>query len=434
MINVDISNIWGLVSLPRLQAMEKEIFDAHKALTEGTGPGSRHLGWLNLPTEEITDEIRRLQQAAKRIREESEACVIVGVGGSALGSRAAIELLQGTGRNFGKGRGNPQIFYAGNSLSTRKWNELMGLLEGRDFSVIAISKSGTTLEPAIAFRGLRELLERRYGPEGAKRRIYAVTDPFRGALRKTAEEQGWESFVIPTTVGGRFSVLTPVGLLPMAVAGIDISEILRGAAEAKKRYDLRSLENPVWRYAAVRNLMHRNGKQIELLAASEPDFHCFGNWWRHLFSEAEGKDGKGLFPVTAELTADLHTLGQMLQEGPRNIFETMLRFDAPERGILIPSDENDPERLNYLAGKTLEFVDTCCCRGALEAHVDGGVPVLVMECGKLDACKVGELFYFFELSCGISGYILGVNPFNHPGTQRYKGNLYALLGRPGYEI
>ena len=433
MIKVDISNVWGQVSLPDLLALEKEVFDAHMTLSERTGPGNDFLGWLDLPVREPTEEITRIQKAAEKIRNESEVCVVVGIGGSYLGPRAAIELLQGPNHNIGKGKGNPQIFFAGNGLSTRHWNELMRLLEGKDFSVIVISKSGTTTEPAIAFRGLKAMLERKYGTDGANSRIYAITDPAKGALRQMADEQGWETFVIPPSAGGRFSVLTPVGLLPIAVAGIDIMSMMNGAADAKEAYDIRSFENPVWLYAAVRNLLYRNGKVIELFESYEPGFKMLGGWWQQLFGESEGKDGKGIFPATAELTADLHSLGQMIQEGERNMFETMVRFDAPAEKYTIGSDVKNLDGLNYLTGKTLDFVDEKAYLGTMAAHVDGGVPVITMDVGELNERKLGELFYFLELSCGVSAYMLGVNPFNQPGVEMYKKNMFQLLGKPGYE-
>ena len=433
MIKVDISNVWGQLSLPDLLATEKEVFNAHQTLTEGSGEGNDFLGWLNLPVAEETEEIRRIRAAAKQIRETSDVFVVIGIGGSYLGPRAAIELLQGANHNIGKGKGNPQIFYAGNGLSTRGWNELQRLLEGKDFSIAIISKSGTTTEPAIATRALRWMLERKYGTEGAKKRTYAITDPVKGALRQMAEEEGWETFVIPPNVGGRYSVLTAVGLLPMAVAGIDPMEIMAGAVQAKKDYDVRSFENPVWLYAATRNLLYRHGKAIEILESFEPSFKMMGGWWQQLFGESEGKDGKGIFPVSAELTADLHSLGQMIQQGERNIFETMVRFDAPENKMVIGGDYKNLDGLNYLEGKTLDFVDEQAFRGTLAAHVDGGVPVITVDMGRLDARKLGELFYFFELSCGISAYMLGVNPFNQPGVEFYKRNMFKLLGKPGYE-
>ena len=433
MIKVDISNVWGELALPDLLAMEKEVAAAHKTLTEGSGAGNDFLGWLDLPTYEESEEVARIRAAAERIRESSDVFVVIGIGGSYLGPRAAIELMQGPNHNIGKGKGNPQIYYAGNGLSTRHWNELCRLLEGKDFSIAIISKSGTTTEPAIATRALRWMLERKYGTDGAKKRIYAITDPVKGALRQMATEEGWETFVIPPNVGGRFSVLTAVGLLPMAVAGIDPREVLKGAADAKKAYDLRSFENPAWLYAAVRNLLYRRGKKIELFESFEPGFKMMGGWWQQLFGESEGKDGKGLFPVTAEFTADLHSLGQMIQQGERNIFETMVRFDAPEAKYTITPDWKNLDGLNYLEGKTLDFVDEKAYLGTLAAHVDGNVPVITMDVGELTNEKLGELFYFFELSCGVSAYMLGVNPFNQPGVEFYKRNMFQLLGKPGYE-
>ncbi len=433
MIQVDISHVWGQLSLPDLLATEKDVFAAHKTLTEGTGLGNDFLGWLKLPTREETQELRRIRAAAQRIRANSDVFVVIGIGGSYLGPRAAIELLQGVNHNIGKGKGDPQIFFAGNGLSTRAWNELCRLLEGKDFSVAIISKSGTTTEPAIATRALLGMLEQKYGVADAKERIFAITDPTKGALRQMATEAGWETFVIPANVGGRYSVLTPVGLLPMAVAGIDPMEVMAGAADAMERYDLRSFENPVWLYAAIRNLLYRNGKAIELFESFEPGFRMFGGWWQQLFGETEGKDGKGIFPVTAELTADLHSLGQMIQQGQRNIFETMVRFDPPEKRAVVGPDAKNLDGLNYLEGKTLDFVDEQAFQGTLAAHVDGGVPVITMQMGQLNSEKLGEMFYFLELSCGVSAYLLGVNPFNQPGVEFYKRNMFKLLGKPGYE-
>ena len=435
MIKVDISNVWGQLSLPDLLAVEQEIAAAHNTLAQGTGEGNDFLGWLDLPVAEPTAEMLRIQAAAKAIRESSDVFIVVGIGGSYLGPRAAIELMQGCNHNIGKGKGNPQIFFAGNGLSTRHWNELMRLIDGKDFSLAVISKSGTTTEPAIAFRGLKSLLEEKYGADGAKKRIYAITDPCKGALRQMATEEGWETFVIPPNAGGRYSVLTAVGLLPMAVAGIDITKVMKGAYDAKQVYDnLRSLENPVWLYAGIRNLLYRNGKCIELLESFEPGFKMMGGWWQQLFGESEGKDGKGIFPVTAEFTADLHSLGQMIQQGERNIFETMVRFDAPAEKFIVGSDSKNLDGLNYLAGKTLDFVDEKAFLGTLAAHVDGGVPVITMDMGQLNDEKLGEMFYFFEVCCGVSAYMLDVNPFNQPGVEFYKRNMFQLLGKPGYEV
>ena len=430
MIKVDISNVWGELSLPDLLSTEQEVFNAHKTLTEGKGPGSDFLGWLNLPTYEETDELRRIRLAAERIRNSSDVFVVVGIGGSYLGPRAAIELVKGREHNLKSS--DPQIFFAGNNLSTRAWQELCELLEGKDFSVNIISKSGTTTEPAIATRALRWMLERKYGAEKAKKRIFVTTDPHKGALRQMAQEEGYETFVIPPDVGGRYSVLTAVGLLPMAVAGIDPMDVMLGAARAKKELDMRSFENPAWQYAAIRNLLYRKGKAIELLCCYEPAFRTFGGWWQQLFGESEGKDGKGIFPATAEFTADLHSLGQMIQQGQRNLFETVVRFTPPRKRTTIEVDWKNLDGLNYLEGKTLDFVEEQAFQGTLNAHVDGGVPVMVLQTDEVDADTLGELFYFFELSCGISAYMLGVNPFNQPGVEFYKKNMFHLLGKPGY--
>ncbi len=430
MVKVDISNVWGSLSLPELLACEQEVFQAHRLLAEGKGPGSDFLGWLTLPTYEETDELRRIRKAAERIRSDSDVFVVVGIGGSYLGPRAAIELVKGQNHNLGQK--DPQVFFAGNNLSTRAWNELCELLEGKDFSVNIISKSGTTTEPAIATRALRWMLERKYGAEKAKKRIYVTTDPKKGALRQMAEEEGYETFVIPPNVGGRYSVLTAVGLLPMAVAGIEPLDVMLGAARIRKELDIRSFENPAWQYAAVRNLLYRKGKKIEMLCSYEPSFRYFAGWWQQLFGESEGKDGKGIFPATAEFTADLHSLGQMIQQGERSLFETVVRFAPPRRPVTIQADWKNLDGLNYLEGKSLDFVEEQAFQGTLSAHVDGGVPVIVLQTDEIDADTIGELFYFFELSCGISAYMLGVNPFDQPGVEFYKKNMFHLLGKPGY--
>ena len=430
MIQVDISNIWGQLSLPDLLAMEKDVSQAFDMLLEG----SDSTEWMNLPDGTPDKELARMKKAAQRIRKTSDVCVVVGIGGAYLGARAAIELLQGPNRNLTRSKGEPQISFAGNSLSTRHWNELMALLEDKDVSLIVISKSGTTTEPAIAFRGLRWMLERKYGTDEASKRIFAVTDPCKGALHQMAQEAGWETFHIPAGVGGRYSVLSPAGLLPMAVAGLDIAQVLKGAAAVKAECSEHSLENPAWQYAAVRNMMLRAGKQLELLVSFEPGFRFFGAWWQKLFAESEGKDGKGLFPATAEFTADLHSLGQLIQDGQRNLFETMLRFAPLEHSYTIGSDWKNLDNLNYLEGKQLDQVDEQAYQGALTAHVDGGVPVITVDCGELNEDSIGGLFYFFELSCALSAHILGVNPFNQPGVEEYKRNMFRLLGKPGYDL
>ena len=434
MIQVDISNIWGQLSLPDLLAMEKEVSRAFDLLLEGSGPGGEHTQWLHLPVQMPEKEITRMEKAARQIRKTSDVCVVVGIGGACLGARSAMELLQGPSRNLTRGKGEPQIFFAGNSMSTRQWNELMTLLEDKDISLIVVSKSGTTTEPAIAFRGLRWMLERKYGTDEANKRIYAVTDPCKGALHQMAVEEGWETFQIPAGVGGRYSVLSCAGLLPMAVAGIDIARMLKGAAAVKEECSEHSLENPAWQYAAVRNMMLRSGKKIELLAAFEPGFRAFGMWWQKLFAESEGKDGKGLFPAVVEYTAELHSLGQLIQDGQRNLFETMLRFAPAEHPYTIGGDWKNLDGLNYLEGKRLDQVEEAAYQGTLSAHVDGGVPVITVECGELNEEALGGLFYFFELSCALSAYILEVNPFNQPGVEEYRRNMFQLLGKPGYDL
>ena len=428
MINADISNIWGELSLPALLALEREVFDAHMRLTDKTGRGADYLGWMALPDRMTTTELQRIRQAAERIREQSQVLVVVGIGGSYLGARAAIELLRGQQYNLTSK--TIQILFAGNSFSTRSHQELLELLSGRDFSVCIISKSGTTMEPALVTRSLKWLLEQKYGAEEAKKRIYVITDPTRGALRQMAQQEGYEAFPIPPDVGGRYSVLSAVGLLPMAVAGIDPGQVLLGGSEARRQLDIRSVENPAWLYAAARTLLYRGGKSIEVLCSWEPRFAVFGRWWQQLFGESEGKEGKGLFPVSLEFSADLHSMGQMIQQGPRNLFETVVRFAPPEQQVAVEMDWKDLDGLNYLQGKTFEDVAEQACQGTIAAHVDGGVPVITLEAGPTDAGTVGELFYFFELSCALSAYLLDVNPFDQPGVEQYKENMYALLGRP----
>lgn len=425
MISVDISNIWGAVSLPDLLAMENQVAAAHEAMMNDDGSN-----WLETSSRESNPELFRILLAAERIRSDSEVCVIVGVGGCVLGSRAAIELLQGPNHNLGKGKGDPQILFTGDNFSTRHRNELLGLLKDKDFSVIVISKEDMAMESGIAFRCLRWMLERKYGTDEANRRIYAVTDPEKGALRQMVQEARWESFSIPEEVSENHCVLTAAGLLPMAVAGLDIREVLAGAAAAREEYAMGSFENPVWLYTAVRNLLYRGGKAVEILAAFEPGFSMFGRWWQQLFANAEGKDGKGLFPATAELSADLHVLGQLIQEGQRNLFETMVRFAPPENKLTIDSDWKNYDGLNYLEGRTLDEVDEGAYQAVLQAHVDGGVPVITMDCGELKERTLGEMICFWELCCGISAFLLGVDPFERSGLETYQQNLFRFLGKP----
>ncbi len=430
MIQIDLSNIWGEISLPDLLALEREISAAHMALGEGTGAGGEFRGWMELPARALSEEHRRIQAAAERVGKTCDACVVLGVGGGSLGARGIVELLQGPNRNLTREQGSPQLFFAGNSFSTRQWQELCRLLEGKDYAIIVISQSGETLETAVAFRKLRWLLERKYGTDECNRRIYAVTDPVSGPLRQMARENGWESFSISVNVKGAFTVLSPAGLLPMAVAGLDIGEILQGAAQAREELDLRSYENPVWQYAAVRNLMLRCGRETELFASFQPGFRAFGAWWQQLFGEAEGKDGKGLLPVAAEYTQDLYTLGQRVQEGKGNLFETLVHFADSELSVTIDGDVKDLDGLNYLEGRTLEDVQEAAFQAIQEAHADSGVPVIPIDCGPLNEQTVGQLIFFLELSCAVSAYTLGVNPFESGEGAIWQRNLLAALGKP----
>ena len=428
MINAEFSGIWQFLDLGNVLNMEDAVAAAHSALDNGSCAGRENLGWYYLPVNVDLKELRELQNAAQRIRDRCDTLVVVGAGGSYLGARAGIELLRG--QRYNSRSDGMRVFFAGHDLSSRSMNELEALLEGRDFCLNIISKSGTTTEPAIAARFLRWLLERRVGADRARERIFVTTDPTGGSLRKLAEAEGYPSFSIPGNVGGRFSVLTPAGLLPMAAAGIDISELITGAAEEMEALEERSLDNPAWMYAAARFLMHEAGKQMELLVSYEPDFETFGRWWQQLFGESEGKDGKGLFPVTAGFTADLHSLGQMIQQGRRNLFETTVCFSPPENDPVIMTNWQDLDNLNYLSGKTLSYVQDQAIQATTTAHMDGDVPCIRLDAGAVTPANVGALFYFFELSCAISAQLLGVNPFDQPGVEAYKRNLYRLLGRP----
>ena len=430
MVTADLSNLWGDLKLNDVLGMEEAVAAAHARLSDGTGPGKEYLGWYYLPANVDLRDRRRLRDAAQRIQDTSSVLVVIGAGGSYLGARAGIELLCGSRHNQ-RAQGT-RVYFAGNNLSTRSMRELLDLLEGQDFSLNIVSKSGSTTEPAIAARLLRWQLERRYGADKAKSRIIVTTDPTEGALRQMAQEEGYETFSIPPDVGGRYSVLTPAGLLPMAVAGVDISGLLSGARDEMEALEERSFENPAWMYAVARYLLHQQGKQIELLCAYEPDFETFGRWWQQLFGESEGKEGKGLFPACASFTSDLHSLGQMIQQGRRNLFETVVQFAPSARDLEINLDWKDTDNLNYLAGKSLAFVQKQAMAATTSAHVDGDVPVITLDAEAINADSVGALIYFFELSCGLSAYLLGVNPFDQPGVESYKRNMYALLGKPGY--
>jgi len=419
-----------------IDQMAAQVRVAHDHLHNRTGPGADFLGWVRLPHAYDREEFARIQAAARRIRDQSDVLVVIGIGGSYLGARAAIEALSHTfyNRLTKQRRGGPEIYYAGHQISSTYLADLLDILEDRDVSVNVVSKSGTTTEPAIAFRVIRGFLERKYGKEGARRRIYATTDRAKGALKKLADEEGYETFVIPDDVGGRYSVLTAVGLLPIAAAGVDVEAMMRGAADAADDYANPDLSvNESYQYAVVRNLLHRKGKTVEILVNYEPSLHYVSEWWKQLFGESEGKDGKGLYPASVDFSTDLHSMGQFIQEGSRIMFETVLRVARPRRDLTIGADPADVDGLNFLAGKTMDFVNQKAFEGTLLAHTDGGVPNLVVTIPELTAYHFGYMVYFFEKACGVSGHLLGVNPFDQPGVEAYKRNMFALLGKPGFE-
>ena len=435
-LRFDYSKAAAFVGRHELDYFAEPVRLAHRQLHEKSGAGSDFLGWIDLPKNYDRDEFARILKAAERIRADSDALVVIGIGGSYLGARAAIEMLTHSFYNLlpKEKRGGPEIHFAGHQISPTYMKHLLEQLEGKRFSLNVISKSGTTTEPAIAFRILREALEKKYGKEEARKRIYATTDRARGALKKLADEEGYETFIIPDDVGGRYSVLTAVGLLPIAVAGIDIEAMMRGAADAADACAVPELAgNPAYQYAAVRNALHRKGKTTEILVNYEPGLHYFSEWWKQLFGESEGKDHKGIYPASVDFSTDLHSMGQFIQEGTRNIFETVIQIDRPREDIAIPGDPDDLDGLNFLAGKTMDFVNKQAFRGTLLAHTDGGVPNLVVTIPEASPYWFGQLVYFFEKACGVSGYLLGVNPFDQPGVEAYKKNMFALLGKPGFE-
>lgn len=409
---------------------------AHHSLHEKTGAGSDFLGWIDLPVDYDKEEFSRIQKSAEKIKSDSDVLLVVGIGGSYLGARAALEFLQHSFYNAlpKEKRKTPQVIFIGNNISSTYMTDVMDLLEGKDFSVNVISKSGTTTEPAIAFRIFRKLLEEKYGVEEARKRIYATTDKARGALKTLADEEGYESFVIPDDVGGRYSVLTAVGLLPIAVSGSDIETMMKGAAQAREDFSNSELEeNAAYQYAAVRNALYNKGKTIEMLINYEPSLQYFSEWWKQLFGESEGKDQKGIYPSSANFSTDLHSLGQYVQEGRRDLFETIIKVEKPRHEMVIEEASTDLDGLNYLAGKTVDFVNNKAFEGTMLAHTDGGVPNLVLSIPQLDEYTFGYLVYFFEKACAMSGYLLGVNPFDQPGVEAYKVNMFALLGKPGFE-
>ncbi|TDL39338.1 glucose-6-phosphate isomerase [Macrococcoides bohemicum] len=433
-IKFDYSTAETFFGQHELEQMQSIVKNVHSTIHDGTGTGSDFLGWVNLPKDYDKEEFARIQAAAKKIQSESEVLVVIGIGGSYLGARAAIEMLNKSFDHLKTEQGKPQIIFAGHQLSSSYLSDLIEYVKDKEFSVNVISKSGTTTEPAVAFRAFKKILEEKYGKEGAKSRIYATTDKAKGALKSLATTEGYETFVVPDDVGGRFSVLTAVGLLPIAASGHDIESMMQGADQARIDLDSDNLEeNIAYQYAVIRNVLYNKGYTIEMLINYEPSLQYFNEWWKQLFGESEGKDFKGIYPSSANFSTDLHSLGQYVQEGRRDIFETVVKVQNPRADITIEADENDLDGLNFLAGKTLDFVNTKAFQGTILAHSDGGVPNLVVEVPQLDAFTFGYMVYFFELSVAMSGYLLGVNPFNQPGVEAYKQNMFALLGKPGFE-
>ena len=435
-IRFDYEKAKGFISDAEIKALAPYVKVAHDTVQNKTGAGNDFLGWVDLPVDYDKEEFARIKKAAEKIRNDSDVLIVIGIGGSYLGARAAIEMLSHYFYNSVSKdmRTGPQIFYAGNSISSTYLADLIEAVKDLDFSVNVISKSGTTTEPAIAFRVFKEILEKKYGKEGAKSRIYSTTDKARGALKTLSDSEGYETFVVPDDVGGRFSVLTAVGLLPIAVAGIDIDDMMQGAADGRTLYSNPDMDkNPCYQYAAVRNCLLRKGKNIEMMINFEPSLHYFGEWWKQLYGESEGKDNKGIFPAAADFSTDLHSMGQYIQDGQRMLFETAILVDAPRKDITIEANEDNLDGLNFLSGKTLDYVNLQAAQGTALAHTDGGVPNLAVRVPELNAYNFGKLVYFFEMACAISGYILGVNPFDQPGVEAYKKNMFALLGKPGYE-
>ncbi len=433
MIQVNLTNIQSFVTPHYETELAQRLRAAHDHLQNRDGAGSDYTGWVRLPADYDKEEFARIKAAARKIQNDSEALVVIGIGGSYLGARGVIECLCSANYNLKK-KSTPNIYFTGNGLSSDQMSEVVELLEGRDFSINVISKSGTTTEPAVAFRFFRKLLEDKYGKEEAAKRIYATTDRARGALKTLADQAGYETFVVPDDVGGRYSVLTAVGLLPIAVAGVDIDALMQGAADMMTTCANPDMAaNPAWQYGCGRYELYRTGKKIEVLAAYEPNFRFMCEWWKQLYGESEGKENKGLFPASVEFTADLHSMGQYIQQGERHLFETVVRMGPSATTNVVPFDEVNGDGLNFLAGKDMDFIKLQAMDGTLLAHVEGGVPNIIVNMERCDAYALGELIYFFEYSCGLSGYLLEVNPFDQPGVEAYKKNMFALLGKPGYE-
>ncbi len=431
-VKMNGKHLGGFIREHEYQAIYPQIQAAHTMLHEKSGLGNDFLGWLDLPVNYDKEEFARIKAAAKRMQEDSDVVIVIGIGGSYLGARAAIEALKGMMYNAKKKK-TPDIYFVGNSISPAYLQDIISLCEDREFSVNVISKSGTTTEPAVAFRVFKALLEKKYGKEGAKRRIYATTDRAKGTLKELSDREGYETFVVPDDVGGRFSVLTAVGLLPIAVAGCDIDRLMEGAAAAREAFAGCSLENDCYRYAATRNILYRKGKAVELLACYEPNFTLMNEWYKQLFGESEGKDGKGLFPASVVFSTDLHSMGQFVQDGARVMFETVVDIKTPQQDLFIEKSADNFDGLDFLANQNMSVVNRKAMEGTILAHTDGGVPNVLLEVDALDEYNLGYLIYFFEKACAISGYLLGVNPFDQPGVESYKKNMFALLGKPGYE-
>ena len=435
-VTFDYSKAGSFLGVNEIPAMKELVMAAKEKLVAKNGLGNDFLGWIDLPVEYDKEEFGRIKKAAEKIQKDSQVLLVIGIGGSYLGARAAIEFLRHGFYNqiTPEKRKTPEIYYVGNSISSSYIQGLIDVIGERDFSINMISKSGTTTEPAIAFRVFKGILEKKYGKEEAAKRIYATTDKARGALKNLATEEGYETFVVPDDVGGRFSVLTAVGLLPIAVSGADIDQLMEGAA-AGRRAALENdfEENDALKYAAVRNILHRKGKSVEILADYEPSLHYISEWWKQLYGESEGKDGKGIFPASVDLTTDLHSMGQFIQDGSRIMFETVLDVETSRDEIVLEEEPVDLDGLNYLAGKNVDFINKSAMNGTILAHTDGQVPNLMVHIPAQTEFYLGQLFYFFEFACGVSGYVLGVNPFDQPGVESYKKNMFALLGKPGYE-
>ena len=435
-IRFDYTKALKFINHNEIKSMQPYVDVAHNMIHEKTGLGNDFLGWVELPNNYDREEITKIKKAAQKIKSDSDVLLVIGIGGSYLGARAAIEMIGHSFRNCisKEDRKAPEIYFVGQNISSTYMMDLLDVIKNKDVSINVISKSGTTTEPAIAFRIFKDFLEKKYGKEEASKRIYATTDSSKGALRKLADEEGYETFVIPDDVGGRFSVLTPVGLLPIACADIDIDAMMNGAQNASKDLSTSDLsENNSYQYAVARNVLHKKGKDVELLVNYEPQLHYVSEWWKQLFGESEGKDNKGIFPASVDFSTDLHSMGQYIQEGKRILFETVLNVEKSRAEVIIEEAEIDLDGLNYLAGKTVDFVNQKAAQGTLLAHTDGEVPNLMINIPQLDAYNFGYLVYFFEKACAISGYLLGVNPFDQPGVEAYKKNMFALLGKPGFE-